>query len=82
MNITIKLKHQYDISWYYIYSGTPLERTPLGPNFNFVHCSEVSLVQGLVVDRAPPTITASYDEALLRMTKKTVLMRNLSTDSY
>ena len=63
MNITIKLKHQYDISWYYIYSGTPLERTPL------------------VVDHAPPTIAASYDEALLRMTKKTILMRDLSTDS-
>ena len=36
---------------------------------NFVHCSEVSLAQGLVVDHAPPTIAASYDKALLRTTK-------------
>ena len=48
---------------------------------NFVCCSEVSLAQGLVVDHAPPTIAASYDEALLWTTKKTVLMRDLSTDS-
>ena len=48
---------------------------------NFVRCSEVSLAQGLVVDHAPPTIAASYDKALLWTTKKTVLMRDLSTDS-
>ena len=48
---------------------------------NFVCCSEVSLTQGLVVDHAPPTITTSYDKALLWTTKKTVLMRDLSTDS-
>ena len=44
--------------------------------------SKVSLAQGLEVDHAPPTITASYDKALLWTTKKTVLMRDLSTDSY
>ena len=48
---------------------------------NFVRCSKVSLAQGLVVDHTPPTIVANYDKALLWMTKKTVLMRNLSTDS-
>ena len=31
----------------------------------FVRYSEVSISQGLVVDHTPPTITASYDEALL-----------------
>ena len=40
------------------------------------------LAQGLVVDHAPPTITASYDKALLWTTMKTVLMRDLSTDSF
>ena len=49
---------------------------------NFVRCSEVSLAQGLVVDHAPPTIAASYDKALLWTTMKTVLMRDLSTDSF
>ena len=49
---------------------------------NFVRCSEVSFAQGLVVDHAPPTIAASYDKALLRTTMKTVLMRDLSTDSF
>ena len=48
---------------------------------NFVRCSEVSLAQGLVVDHTPPTIAASYDKALLWTKKKTVLMRDLSTDS-
>ena len=48
----------------------------------FVRCSEVSLAQGLVVDHAPPTIAASYDKALLWKTKKTVLMRDLSTESF
>ena len=43
----------------------------------FVRYSEVSLAQGLVIDRAPPTIAASYDKALLWTTK----MRDLSTDS-
>ena len=52
----------------------------IGTN-DLVHCSEVSLAQGLVVDHAPPTIAASYDKALLWTTKKTVLMRDLSTDS-
>ena len=50
-------------------------------NYNFVCCSEVSLAPGLMVDHAPPTITATYDKALVWMTKKTVLMRDLSTDS-
>ena len=48
---------------------------------NFIRCSEVSLAQGLVVDHAPPTVAASYDQALLWMTKKTVLMGDLSTDN-
>ena len=48
---------------------------------NFVHCSEVSFAQGLVIDHVPPTIVVSYDKALLWMTKKTVLMKDLSTDS-
>ena len=43
---------------------------------DFVHCSEVSLAQGLVVDHAHPTIAASYDKALLWTMKKTVLMRD------
>ena len=49
---------------------------------DFIHCSEVSLAQELVVDHAAPTIAVSYDQALLWMTKKTVLMRDLSTDSF
>ena len=49
---------------------------------DFVRCSEVSLAQGLVVGHTPPTIAASYDKAQLWMTKKTVLMRDLSTDSF
>ena len=48
----------------------------------FVRYSKVFLAQGLVVDHAPPTIAASYDEALLWTTKKTILMRDLSTDSF
>ena len=42
------------------------------------------LTQGLVVlDNAPPTISASYhDKALLWTTDKIVLMRDLSTDSF
>ena len=48
---------------------------------NFVRCSEVSLVQGLVGDHALPTIVAGYDKVLLWTTKKTILMRDLSTDS-
>ena len=48
---------------------------------NFVHCSEVSFAQGLVVDHTLPTIAASYDKALLWTTMKTVLMGDLSTDS-
>ena len=48
---------------------------------NFIHCSKVSLAQGLVVDHAPPTIVASYDKALLWTTKRIVLMRDLSTNS-
>ena len=48
---------------------------------NFVRCSEVSLAQGLVIDHTPPIIAASYDKALLWTAKKTVLMRDLSTDS-
>ena len=49
---------------------------------NLVRYSEVSLAQGLVVDHAPLTISASYDKALLWTTKKTVLIRDLSTDSF
>ena len=49
---------------------------------NFVRCSEVSLAQGLEVDDAPPTIAASYDKALLWTTKRIILMRDLSTDSF
>ena len=48
---------------------------------NFVRRSEVSFVQGLVVDHVPPTIAASYDKALLWTMEKTILMRDLSTDS-
>ena len=44
------------------YNGTPLKWTPLGPKI--VCCSEVSLAQGLVVDHAPPTIAASYDNSV------------------
>ena len=49
---------------------------------NFVRCREVSLAQELVVDHAPLTIVASYDKALLWTTKKTLLTRDLSTDSF
>ena len=46
-----------------------------GDNINdFIHCSELSLAQGLVVDHAPPTIMASYDKALLWTTKNTVFI--------
>ena len=38
----------------------------IGTN-NFVHCSEVSLAQGLVVNHAPPTIMAKYDKVLLHV---------------
>ena len=49
---------------------------------NFVHCNEVSLAQAQVrVDHAPPIIAARYDKALLWTTKKTVLTKDLSTDS-
>ena len=48
---------------------------------NFVRCSEVFLAQELVVDYTPPTIAASYVKALLWTTKKTILIRDLSTDS-
>ena len=36
-----------------------------------VHCSEVSLAQGLVVDHAPPTVVARYDKALQWTMKQT-----------
>ena len=49
---------------------------------DFIHCSEVSLAQGLVIDHAPLTVVASYDKALPWMTKVTVLMRDLPTDSF
>ena len=45
---------------------------------NFVRCSKVSLAQGLVVDRAPPTIAASYDEALLWMMKDRIDERSVN----
>ena len=46
----------------------------IGTN-DFVHCSEVSLAQGLVVDHAPPTIMASYDKALLHVDDKHYIYR-------
>ena len=61
------MKH-YSIQW------NPSKADTIGTK-NFVHYSEVSLAQGLVVDHAPPTIAASYDKALLWTTTKTVLMR-------
>ena len=64
-----------------LYSGTPLKRTPLGPTI-LSAVARVSLAQGLVVDHAPPIIAANYDKARLWTTKKTVLMRVLSTDSF
>ena len=65
---------------YYGIQWNPSKADTIGTK-NFVCCSEVSLAQGVVVDLAPPTIAASYDKALLWMTKKTVLMRDLSIDS-
>ena len=58
--------------WVYIirivsYNGiqwNPSKTDTIGTN-NFVHCSEVSLAQGLVVNHAPPTIAASYDKVWL-----------------
>ena len=64
-----------------IYSGTPLKWTPLGPTIVSA-IARVSLAQGLVVDHAPPIIAANYDKARLWTTKKTALMRVLSTDSF
>ena len=68
-------QHSLHIQW------NPSKVDTIGTK-NFVRHSEVSLVQGLVVDHAPPTIAASYDKALLWTMKKTVLMRDLSTDSF
>ena len=48
---------------------------------DFVLYSKVSLAQGLVVDRAPPTIMANHDKARLSTIKKTVLIRDLSISS-
>ena len=62
------------------YNGTPLKQN-IGTK-DFVHCSEVSLAQGLMVDHTPPTVAVSFDKALLWMMKKTVLIRDLSTDSF
>ena len=59
----------------------PSKTDTIGTN-DFVHCSEVSLAKGLVIDHAPPTIAANYDKARLWTTKKTVLMRVLLTDSF
>ena len=64
----------HDIQW------NPSKVDTIGTK-DFICCSEVSLPQWLVFDHAHPTITASYDKALLWTTKKTVLMRDLSTDS-
>ena len=64
-----------------VYSGTPLKRTPLRPTI-LSAVAMVSLAQGLVVDHAPPIIAANYDKARLWTTKKIVLMRVLSTDSF
>ena len=65
--------------------GFPIQWNPsktdtIGTN-DFVCHSEVSLAQGVVIDHARPTITASYDKAWLWTMKKTVLMRGLLTDS-
>ena len=65
---------------YYGIQWNPSKADIIGTK-NFVRCSELSLAQGLVVDHAPPIIAASYDKALLWMTKKTVLIGDLSTDS-
>ena len=70
----------YGITDLKVIQWNPSEADTIGTKY-FVHCSEVSLAQGLVVDHAPPTIVASYDKALLWTTKKTVLRRDLSTDS-
>ena len=59
----------------------PSKTDTIGTN-DFVHCSEVSLAKGLVIDHAPPTIAANYDKARLWTTKKTALMRGLPTDSF
>ena len=61
----------YRIQW------NPSKADTMGTK-NFVRYSEVSLAQGLVVDHAPITITASYDKALLWTTKKTVLLRSVN----
>ena len=54
---------QDDLLWYsLIIQWNPSKTDTIGTN-NFVHCSKVSLAQGLVVDHAPPTIAASYDKA-------------------
>ena len=73
VNLIIIVVHDY-IQWNPSKADTLVTK-------NFVRCSEVSLAQGLVVDHAPLTIAASYDKTLLWTTKKTVLMRDLSTDS-
>ena len=56
-----------------IYSGTPLKRTPLGPNILSFIASVVSFVQGVFVDHAPLNVVANYnvmyDEARLWMMK-------------
>ena len=70
--------HAHDII--IIIQWNPSKTDTIGTN-NFVRCSEVSLAQGLMVDHALPVIAASYDKAQLWMTKKTVLMRGLLTDS-
>ena len=50
------MSHHVHVQW------KPSKADTIGTK-NFVCCSEVSLAQGLVVDHAPPTIAASYDEA-------------------
>ena len=74
------LKIHSTVFVFFIIQWNPSKADTIGTK-NVVRCNEVSLAQGLVVDHAPPTITASYDTALLWMTKKTILMRDLSTDS-
>ena len=66
---------------YSIIQWNPCKVDTIGTK-NFVRCSKVSLALGfnLVVDHIPLTIAASYDKALLWTMKKTVLMRDLSTD--
>ena len=73
-NMCIHCICDLDVQW------NPSKADTIGTK-NFVRCSEVSLAQGIVIDHVSPIIAATYDKALLWAMKKTVLMRDLSTDS-